>query len=188
MSDIVRMMTTGEWEPGPSHAAKAAEWKLAIATVYDYAMEAGRVIRRAVGDDKEAIVGALVSRCRHIGNLAALTPQSLSASLKAVELEARLLRVIDTPIGAPREQAPYASLTPAEQRQRVLAVMAHCQEQLRRLDAATAITTTGESTDATTPRRIHEHRLEAAPGDAGAIGPISGGDADDVGRPPGDGG
>lgn len=98
--EIMHMMTSGQWLSGVSIARLAAEWGKSVATVQKLAVDAGRMIRLSVGTDREAILGAFIGELEGLGtDCRRMKPE---VTVRAIELRARLLKLVDTP----REQEP----------------------------------------------------------------------------------
>lgn len=53
MLEVMRMMTAGEWRPGPSHVFLAAKHGVAESTVRNWSSQASQLIRLCMGDGEE---------------------------------------------------------------------------------------------------------------------------------------
>lgn len=106
VTEIVNAMQSGRWNP-ELLIEKATTWGVSQSVVNRLAAEAGRTIRRGMGD-QEAIVGAFLGRLdgliEHAKKLG-----DIGAAVRAIDLQARLLKLLDKPKA---EQPPdWASLT-----------------------------------------------------------------------------
>lgn len=124
VQEIADAMQAGTWKAGESHREKMEAWGVTRSVVNRLAAEAGRSIRRALGDDPDAIVGAYVAQVEKIVADACKVGE-FSAAIRGIELKARLLKLIDPRASRGGTPPTWASLTPEQQLARIVAARAH---------------------------------------------------------------
>lgn len=68
IDEVVEMMTSFRWVPGPSHRALAKTWGVSVSMVEHVAAEASRVVRRLVRtEQKEEVAARLTTNIELIG-------------------------------------------------------------------------------------------------------------------------
>lgn len=68
IDEVVELMTSFRWVPGPSHRSLAKAWGVSVSMVEHVAAEASRVVRRLVrADHKEEIAARLATNIELIG-------------------------------------------------------------------------------------------------------------------------
>lgn len=117
VGEVMRLMTSGQWVSGASHADMAFKHGVCEDTVKRWAVAASRVIRAAVMVDPEDIRARLVSTLENVV-AAGMAGGELKAVVAAVAEQAKLLGLIvqkhDVQLSEEQAKARYREITGIE--------------------------------------------------------------------------
>lgn len=162
VDEIVEKMTKSEWCPGPSHRELAKKWSVTPATVEKHAAEASRLIRRLVGQDREALRAMVFTGLQTLITEARAQKQ-YGPVVKAYELQCRVLGLM-----APTEMsvtATVAAMTEEQLEAREAILVAQLMAEAKRSTETCqddAIPALGEGVPETEPEpaKVEEPKAE----------------------------
>ena len=96
--EIMRLMLDGEWRPGLTIHELAKTWGQNAHYVQKLATDAGRMIRVSMAMDKDALTGMMFAKIESLCDLAKRIGKPGDA-IRGIELQAKLLKLIDSPRG-----------------------------------------------------------------------------------------